>query len=81
MEGVGLGAVAAAAKHEAVDVSKLITWQQGAPVPFAFLAKVRPGRYMYMVTTACCASLTWKQQCSNRINNVKMRLVVSSYLH
>ena len=38
---MGLGAVAAAAKHEAVDVSKLITWQQGAPVPFAFLAKVR----------------------------------------
>lgn len=38
---MGLGAVAAAAKHEAVDVSKLITWEAGKPVPFAFLAKVQ----------------------------------------
>ncbi len=41
VEGVGLGSIAAAAKHEAVDVAALITWQPGKPVPFAFLAKVR----------------------------------------
>ncbi len=40
VEGVGLGSVAAAAKHETVDVKSLITWQPDSPVPFAFLAKV-----------------------------------------
>jgi hypothetical protein len=56
VEGVGLGAVAAAAKHEAVDVSKLITWQHGSPVPFAFLAKVLDD------TVLGCDRLPWELQ-------------------
>ena len=38
VEGVGLGAHAAAAKHGKFDLEELATWQAGAPVPFAFLA-------------------------------------------
>ncbi len=38
MEGVGLGAVAAASKHGKFDLDKLATWKAGQPVPFAFLA-------------------------------------------
>ena len=38
VEGVGLGAIKAAAEHADVDVSKLVTWPAGAPVPFGFLA-------------------------------------------
>ncbi|KAI8462457.1 MAG: hypothetical protein J3K34DRAFT_462922 [Monoraphidium minutum] len=37
VEGVGTGALEAAARHAAVDVGKLVTWQPGAPVPYAFL--------------------------------------------
>ncbi|DBA75266.1 TPA: hypothetical protein ACH3X1_010553 [Trebouxia sp. C0004] len=38
VEGVGLGAVAAASKHGKFDLGKLATWKAGQPVPFAFLA-------------------------------------------
>eukprot|EP00891_Asterochloris_glomerata_P009808 jgi/Astpho2/9808/Aster-03779 len=38
VEGVGLGAQAAAAQHNDFDVAKLATWQAGTPVPFGFLA-------------------------------------------
>lgn len=38
VEGVGLGAVAAASKHGKFELDKLATWQAGQPVPFAFLA-------------------------------------------
>ncbi|DBB17196.1 hypothetical protein WJX82_005523 [Trebouxia sp. C0006] len=38
VEGVGLGAVAAASKHGKFDLDKLATWKAGQPVPFAFLA-------------------------------------------
>ena len=38
MEGVGLGAVAAASKHGKFELDKLATWKSGQPVPFAFLA-------------------------------------------
>ena len=38
MEGVGLGAVAAAGKHGKFELEKLATWKAGQPVPFAFLA-------------------------------------------
>lgn len=72
---MGLGAVAAAAKHEAVDVGKLITWQQGAPVPFAFLAKVRY-EAVHMWGTACCANRCASHmptlQCSKRVSNAEI---------
>ena len=40
MEGVGQGALAAAAKHGSVDVAALVggKWESGKPVPFEFLA-------------------------------------------
>ncbi|KAG1669562.1 hypothetical protein FOA52_006335 [Chlamydomonas sp. UWO 241] len=40
VEGVGAGAIAAAAKHAAFDVDALVAerWKAGAPVPFEFLA-------------------------------------------
>lgn len=38
MEGVGLGAVAAASKHGKFELDKLATWKAGQAVPFAFLA-------------------------------------------
>lgn len=38
VEGVGLGAVAAASKHGKFELDKLATWKAGQPVPFAFLA-------------------------------------------
>lgn len=38
VEGVGLGAVAAAGKHGKFELDKLATWKAGQPVPFAFLA-------------------------------------------
>ena len=38
VEGVGLGAVAAAGKHGKFELEKLATWKAGQPVPFAFLA-------------------------------------------
>ena len=37
-ENVGTGAVAAAQLHATADISSLITWQPGKPVPYAFLA-------------------------------------------
>lgn len=40
VEGVGLGSVAAAAKHQAIDVQQMVTWKQNTQVPFSFLAKV-----------------------------------------
>jgi hypothetical protein len=39
VEGVGTGALAAAKHAVTVDVKKLITWKEGAPVPYAFLAE------------------------------------------
>lgn len=38
MEGVGAGAVAAALKYAEADISKLITWEKGSPVPYSLLA-------------------------------------------
>ncbi|GAB4820174.1 hypothetical protein N2152v2_007220 [Parachlorella kessleri] len=38
VDGVGKGAVTAAAEHSAFDLSKLATWEAGKPVPFSFLA-------------------------------------------
>ncbi|KAL3133936.1 hypothetical protein ABBQ32_008384 [Trebouxia sp. C0010 RCD-2024] len=38
VEGVGLGALAAAGKHGKFELEKLATWKAGQPVPFAFLA-------------------------------------------
>ncbi|KAG2493340.1 hypothetical protein HYH03_008474 [Edaphochlamys debaryana] len=38
MEGVGTGALEAAAKYGKDDFQKLITWKEGAPVPYALLA-------------------------------------------
>lgn len=38
VEGVGLGAVAAAEAYGNFDVSKVATWKAGEPVPFTFLA-------------------------------------------
>lgn len=35
---MGLGAIAAAAKHGKFELDKLATWKAGQPVPFAFLA-------------------------------------------
>ena len=45
VEGVGLGAIAAAAKMGAIDPLKMATWKAGEPVPFSFLVEtfeVRP---------------------------------------
>jgi hypothetical protein len=39
VEGVGTGAIAAAKDAVKVDVKKLITWKEGSPVPYAFLAE------------------------------------------
>ncbi|WIA12628.1 hypothetical protein OEZ85_006285 [Tetradesmus obliquus] len=39
VEGVGTGALAAAKLAVTVDVKKLVTWKEGAPVPYAFLAE------------------------------------------
>eukprot|EP00882_Tetradesmus_deserticola_P018805 GHRQ01020193.1.p1 GENE.GHRQ01020193.1~~GHRQ01020193.1.p1 ORF type:complete len:419 (+),score=239.96 GHRQ01020193.1:148-1257(+) len=39
VEGVGTGALAAAKLAVGVDVKELITWKEGAPVPYAFLAE------------------------------------------
>ena len=38
VEGVGLGAVAAAGKHGKFELEKLASWKAGQAVPFAFLA-------------------------------------------
>jgi DNA ligase-1 len=38
VEGVGLGAVAAAEAYGSFDVSEIATWKAGEPVPFSFLA-------------------------------------------
>ena len=38
VEGVGLGAIAAAAKMGEVDPLTMATWAPGEPVPFSFLA-------------------------------------------
>ncbi len=38
VEGVGTGALAAAALHADFDLDALATWAPGKPVPFAFLA-------------------------------------------
>lgn len=38
VEGVGTGAIKAAAEHGSFDLDKLATWKEGEPVPFAFLA-------------------------------------------
>ncbi|EFJ43817.1 ATP-dependent DNA ligase [Volvox carteri f. nagariensis] len=38
MEGVGTGAVAAATKYAEADITKLITWKKGTPVPYSLLA-------------------------------------------
>ncbi|KAK9814328.1 hypothetical protein WJX72_004071 [[Myrmecia] bisecta] len=38
VEGVGLGALAAAAQHGTFDLPALATWKPSDPVPFAFLA-------------------------------------------
>jgi DNA ligase-1 len=38
-ENVGTGAVAAAQLHASADISSLVTWQPGKPVPYAFLAE------------------------------------------
>lgn len=38
VEGVGTGALAAAAKYAEQDYEKLITWKAGAPVPYSMLA-------------------------------------------
>ena len=38
MEGVGLGAVAAAKAYANFDSAELATWKAGEPVPFLFLA-------------------------------------------
>ncbi|KAL6769241.1 LIG1 [Auxenochlorella protothecoides x Auxenochlorella symbiontica] len=38
VEGVGLGSIKAAAEHADFDLSKVITWTLGSPVPFGFLA-------------------------------------------
>ncbi len=37
VEGVGLGAIAAAAKMGNVDPLSMATWKAGEPVPFSFL--------------------------------------------
>ena len=37
VEGVGLGAIAAAAKMGSIDPLSMATWQAGDPVPFSFL--------------------------------------------
>ncbi|KAF6253198.1 ATP-dependent DNA ligase [Scenedesmus sp. NREL 46B-D3] len=39
VEGVGTGALAAAKHAVGVDVKELITWKEGTPVPYAFLAE------------------------------------------
>ena len=36
-DGVGLGAIAQAAKMGAIDPLKMATWAAGEPVPFSFL--------------------------------------------
>jgi DNA ligase-1 len=38
LEGVGTGAIKAAAEHGNFDLSQLATWPEGKPVPFGFLA-------------------------------------------
>ncbi len=40
---MGLGSIAAAAKHRDVNVQKLITWKHNEPVPFSVLAQVLCG--------------------------------------
>lgn len=39
VEGVGIGAQAAAAKHGTFDLKELAKWQAGTPVPFGFIAQ------------------------------------------
>ena len=39
VEGVGIGAQAAAAKHGTFDLTDLAKWQAGSPVPFGFIAQ------------------------------------------
>lgn len=43
MEGVGQGALAAAAKHSNFDLDEVAKWKAGAPVPFSFLANTFEG--------------------------------------
>ena len=38
VDGVGSLAIKAAAEHGTFDLSKIVTWKDGAPVPFSFLA-------------------------------------------
>lgn len=38
VDGVGSLAIKAAAEHGTFDLSKIVTWKDGAPVPFGFLA-------------------------------------------
>ncbi len=38
VDGVGAGALAAAVKYGAMDVPALVTWKEGQPVPYLFLA-------------------------------------------
>lgn len=37
MDGVGFGALEAAGRYAGVDVSKLVTWPAGKPVPYSYL--------------------------------------------
>ena len=39
VDGVGLGAMAQAAKMGAIDPLKMATWSAGEPVPFSFLVE------------------------------------------
>lgn len=39
VDGVGTGALAAAKAAVGVDVESIITWKQGQPVPYSFLAE------------------------------------------
>lgn len=39
VDGVGLGSLAAAASHLTADIDALITWKEGSPVPYSFLAE------------------------------------------
>lgn len=48
LDGVGTGALAAAKAAVGIDVEKLVTWKNGSPVPYAFLAET---------FQVCCAVL------------------------
>lgn len=75
VEGVGLGSLAAAAKHGDADISSLIKWKDGAPVPYTLLAdtfEVRRGHACaWWYATRTCTRMAWRAQAQHKGSAVR----------